>query len=401
MRVLLSAYGTRGDAEPLVALAAQLRALGVEVRMSAPPECAPRLAELDGVALVPLGPSLRPMLRQDASMSMNEATAHIAALVERQFAVIGSAADGCDAVVAAGIGQIAARSVAELRGIRYVYTSYAPAFLPSPHHGPAGSEGMFAPGADDRRRLWNLDAAGYNIVYRSVLNAHRDRLDLEPVDDVRAYMFTDRPWLAADPTLAPWPLPADLDVVQSGAWFLPDERPLAPEIVAFLDAGPPPIYVGFGSMCPDEGIARAVIESARAHGRRALLGSGWAGLSRLDDQDDCLVVDEVNHEILFTRVAAVVHHGGAGTTATAARAGVPQVVVAQVGDQRYWAQRVTALGLGAALDQPTPTPDALSAALDIALSAPTRARAGAVAPAVRADGAAVAARTLVDTVLAG
>ena len=89
-----------------------------------------------------------------------------------------------------------------------------------------------------------------------------------------------------------------------------------------------------------EEVARVAVEAVRARGRRVLLGTGWADLALVDDQDDCLAVGEVNQQALFRRVAAVVHHGGAGTTTTAARAGPPQVVVPQVADQLYWAARV-------------------------------------------------------------
>lgn len=105
---------------------------------------------------------------------------------------------------------------------------------------------------------------------------------------------------------------------------------------------------------------------------------------------------EANQQALFTRVAAVVHHGGAGTTTTAAGAGAPQVVVAQAGDQAYWAGRVAELGIGAAHDGPAPTVESLSAALGTALEPGVRARAKAVAAAVVTDGAAVAARRLLD-----
>ena len=209
-------------------------------------------------------------------------------------------------------------------------------------------------------------------------------------------MLTDHPWLAADPTLGPWQLTSDLDVVHTGAWILPDERPLPDELVAFLDAGTPPVYVGFGSMRVSTDGARAAIEAIRAQGRRALVSRGWAGLALIDDRDDCFAVGEVNQQALFGRVAAVVHHGGAGTTTTAARAGAPQVVVPQAGDQPYWAGRVARLGIGAAHDGPAPTTESLSAALRTALAPQTRARATAVAGTIRTDGAAVAATLLVD-----
>ena len=154
---------------------------------------------------------------------------------------------------------------------------------------------------------------------------------LPPVDNVRDYLHGDHPWLAADPVLAPWPQPAELGVVQTGAWILPDERPLPPDLEAFLDAGPPPVYAGFGSMRAPGDIARVAIEAIRAQRRRVLLARGWADLALVDDRDDCFAVGEVNQQALFGRVAAVVHHGGAGTTTTATRAGAPQVVVPRWG----------------------------------------------------------------------
>jgi vancomycin aglycone glucosyltransferase len=160
------------------------------------------------------------------------------------------------------------------------------------------------------------------------------------------------------------------------------------------------VYVSFGSMPMRlaEEVARAVVGAVRATGRRILLGTGWADLTLIDEQEDCLAVGEVNQQALFRRVAAVVHHGGAGTTTTTARAGAPQVVVPQVADQLYWATQVADLGIGVAHDGPVPTVESLSAALGTALTPETRARATAVAGTIRADGATVAARLLLDAV---
>ena len=149
------------------------------------------------------------------------------------------------------------------------------------------------------------------------------------MEDVREFMFTDHPWLAAEPALSPWQ-ETNPAVVRTGAWILPDARPLPAELVAFLDAGKPPVYVG-SAACGGvpEDIARVAIEAIRAQGRRVLVRRGWADLAPIDDLDDCFAAGEVNQQALFGRVAAVVHHGGAGTTTTAARAGAPQVVVPQ------------------------------------------------------------------------
>jgi vancomycin aglycone glucosyltransferase len=218
------------------------------------------------------------------------------------------------------------------------------------------------------------------------------------VDNVRDHVHTGRPWLAADPILAPWPGSPALDVVQTGAWILPDTRPLPAGLTAFLDAGSAPVYVGFSSVRAPEDVAKVAVEAIRAQGRRVLISRGWADLGLIDDREDCFIVGEVNLQALFTKVAAVVHHGGAGTTTTAAHAGAPQVVVPQIADQPYWAGRVAALGIGAAHDGPDPTSESLSAALETALSARVSAQADEVAGSIRTDGAAVAAKLLIDEV---
>jgi vancomycin aglycone glucosyltransferase len=236
-----------------------------------------------------------------------------------------------------------------------------------------------------------------NVLFGEALNSLRSSIGLPKVGNVLDHVFTDQPWLAADPVLATWRRPTPLEVMQTGAWMLRDERPLPSDLKAFLDAGTPPVYVGFGSipLKDSKDIARVVIEAIRAQGRRALVARGWTELALIDDQDDCFSVGELNQQALFGRVGAVIHHGGAGTTTTAARAGAPQVVVPQLGDQPYWAGRVAELGIGAAHEGPTPTVESLSAALGTALAPEVRARAAAVAATICTDGARTAAKLLI------
>nr|WP_246714902.1 nucleotide disphospho-sugar-binding domain-containing protein [Methylobacterium sp. R2-1] len=227
-------------------------------------------------------------------------------------------------------------------------------------------------------------------------NSHRASVGLPLLDNVRDHVFTRGPWLASDPVLSPW-LPTNLvDTVHTGAWIWPDDRPLPAALEAFLNAGDPPVYVGFGSMAmsASEDAARVAIEAVRAHGRRVILARGWADLAPSDDGQDCLAVGEVNQQALFPRVSAVVHHGGAGTTTAAARAGTPQLAVPQVVDQPYWAERMANLGIGVAHHGPVPTFESLSVGLRTALAPKTRERATAVAGMMRADGATAAAKLL-------
>jgi vancomycin aglycone glucosyltransferase len=374
MRVLLSTYGSRGDVEPIVALAVQLRALGAEVRVCAPPD--QEFAELLGRVGLPLAPFGKPWrawatessTAEERVVSVDE---FVAGFVAATYDTLAAAAEGCDALVASGMLHFVAGSAAEKVGIPHRFA-------------------IFCPGL--------LEAQDWHALVGAPINAHRASIGLPPVDDIRAFLFTNRPWLAADPILSPLQEPGDLTALRAAAWVSPDERRLPAELAAFLDAGAPPVYVGFGSMRVPKGSARVAIEAIRARGRRTLIAQGWADLGLVDDRDDCFAVGEVNQQALFGRVAAVVHHGGAGTTTTAARAGAPQVIVPQAADQPYWAHRVAELGIGAAHGGPVPTFESLSAALKTALAPETRARAAELAGAIRTDGAATAAKLLLHEI---
>jgi vancomycin aglycone glucosyltransferase len=401
MRVLLSTIGSRGDVQPLVALALQLRALGQEVRLCVPPDFREWIESL-GLPVTPIGPEVRKFAASSPSapaapLSLELRRQLVDGTVAAQFETITAAAQGCDIIVGATALQVAARSIAERMGIPYVFTAYCPIVLPSPHHAPPPLPlpgQMPAPATADKGELWARDAERINETFGAALNSHRAARGLAPVRDVRRHMFTNRPWLAADATVAPWPDPASPAVFQTGAWILADERPLSPELSRFLDGGEPPVYFGFGSMRAPQEVGQVMVQTARALGRRAIVSRGWADLSLVDNAPDCLAVGEVNLQALFKRVAAVVHHGGAGTTTAAALAGTPQVVIPQIYDQHYWARRIHDLGIGTAHAPGAPTTDSLTHALEQTLQPDVAARARAIATEVRTDGAQVAARRL-------
>jgi vancomycin aglycone glucosyltransferase len=419
MRALLSTFGSRGDVQPLLALAIALRKLGADARVCAPPD--EEFVALFEAADVPLLPAFRSVRAWIAEVVPKRATISLpklaAEVMAKQYQAIDAAADGCDVILATGLfsSVAAARCVAEKRDTRYVHAAYCPLFLPSPHQRPFEYPSHPHPaGVTDNQVLWDRDVQVMNEVFGTGLNALRESIGLPKLDNVRDHVFTDRPWLAADPVLAPWRAPRErvgndakathhrapgnIDVVQTGAWMVADERPLPRELVAFLDAGTPPVYVGLGSLPAPKDFARTAIDVVRGQGRRVLMSRGWAELALVDECEDCFIVGEVNQQALFPRVAAVIHQGGAGTTTTAARAGSPQVVVPQMGDQPYWASRVWDLSIGSAHDGATPTAESLSAALESALTPGTRARARAVAETIRGDGAMHAAKLLLGNV---
>ena len=144
---------------------------------------------------------------------------------------------------------------------------------------------------------------------------------------------------------------ADYEEV-TGYWFLDTPSDWTPpsDLVQFLDAGSPPVYIGFGSMGSRDPAAagQVAIEALARSGQRGILAAGWGGLQAAELPETVHLISSVPHSWLFPRMAAVVHHGGAGTTAAGLRAGVPSVLVPFMGDQSFWGHRVAALGVGPA-----------------------------------------------------
>ncbi|WP_445079219.1 glycosyltransferase, partial [Streptomyces hayashii] len=179
---------------------------------------------------------------------------------------------------------------------------------------------------------------------------------------------------------------AELDV--TGYWWPYDRETRLPAALReFLDAGPPPVFVGLGSATvPDPGrLSAEIVRALRRAGLRGVIQRGWAGLTA--DGDDMLTVEDVPHALLFPETAAVVHHCGAGTTAAGVRAGVPAVPVPIQFDEAFWADRLVALGVApASLPLRRLTADTLAAALVRATGSPgIRERARELGARVRAE----------------
>lgn len=161
----------------------------------------------------------------------------------------------------------------------------------------------------------------------------------------------------------------------TGYWFLDqnDNWAPTPKLKTFLEAGPPPVYVGFGSMAgrSPERLGNIVIKALQDAGVRGIISTGWGGLKTNTLPETILQIDHAPHAWLFQRMAAVVHHGGAGTTAAALRAGKPSVIVPFFGDQPFWGWRVHALGAGSRpIPQKKLTVEKLSIAIKDVMSSP-------------------------------
>lgn len=402
MQVLLSSIGSRGDVQPIVALGLELQALGHRARLCVAPNFKEWI-ESYGLECTPIGPDLKKMTGGTVTgkpvlpFSQEQLQQLAEQMVRGQFQVVAEAARDCDLIVAAGALQIAARSIADVQNIPYIFAAYCPAVLPSSKYPPPKMDAHYSHSLSEteNEQLWKENEESFTR-FGTVLNEERAKLGLDPVTSVQRHMFTDRPWLAADPVLGPAFPAAGMEVVQTGAWMISEETSLPEEIEEFLAAGAPPIYLGFGSMRASDQTGRALVEAARALGLRSILSQGWAGLTPQDAQDDCLSIGNVNHAALFPRMAAIVHHGGAGTTHTAARAGTPQVIIPHNYDQFYWAHRVQESGVGVsgALRDDI-TADNLAQALSEALRPEVKTRTRELAGRMELHGARLAAERLV------
>jgi sterol 3beta-glucosyltransferase len=204
-----------------------------------------------------------------------------------------------------------------------------------------------------------------------------------------------------------FPRPADWSehVHNTGYWFLDEDETWDPPagLMEFLQRGKPPVYVGFGSLSDPasaEKTTRLVIGSLRQSGQRGVLATGWNGMTRLDDApEDIFILENAPHSWLFPRMAAVVHHGGAGTTAAGLRAGVPGIIIPHSNDQFAWGRRVYELGVGA---KPIPrkklTQEILSRAVDLALTPEINTAAAALGRKIQCENSAErAAQIILDT----
>jgi vancomycin aglycone glucosyltransferase len=403
MKVLISSIGSRGDVQPLLALALELRSLGSEPSLCVPPNFKDWV-ESFGLRCFPIGPDVKNVAlastkwANPAKWSAEQLRQLAASTVRGQFQVLREAARGCDVIVAATALQAATRSIAELLKIPYVFVATSPLVLPETDY-PVVKIGSHAPHwvpSIVQRLLSKRNERTFHDSLVATLNEERAKVGLSPVARAQRRRFKERAWLAADPMLAPASAASRRpEVVQTGAWLLPDQSSLPAELEQFLANGEPPVYFGFGSMRGPAQTSRMLIEAARASGLRSIISQGWGNLSLVDSGADCISIGDVNHEKLFARVAAIVHHGGAGTTTAATKSGKPQVIIPHMHDQFYWARRVQKLGVGVSCPpRELLTVAALAAALRKCMQFEVKARAQALARRVAQYGAKFAARQL-------
>ena len=349
MNILVATCGSRGDVQPMLALALALKTHGHRVVLAAPPENA-AFAENHGCPFRPLGTDFMAHVRRLSDVhTLRPAMAFLRLIrheIANQFAQLPPLTAGADLVLGAAL-VFALPSVAETLGVPYRFIATCPQLLHSSAHPAVGVQRQGLP-KPLNRASWLLSDLFGRLALLSGINRERAALGLRPArGGPTAHLLGENVVVASDPVLGAVPDDADTPWVQTGYVHMEQKGGIGDRVAAFLDAGPPPIYVGFGSM-PERDLMRLVpmvLDAAGSRGLRVVFPMEPHAAPGLDGRNFCCA-GGIPHARLFSRVAAVVHHGGAGTTATAARAGVPQVVVPHILDQYYWADQVHRLGIG-------------------------------------------------------
>lgn len=403
MKITIFAAGSRGDIQPCIALGRGLQGAGYDVCLAAPQNFADFI-EQHGVRAYALRGDVQQIMASDEARefmgsgggnplkSIRAMRTLMEPVVMEMAADVYAACRDAEALICLGIFAAFGQTVAEALHIPLILVEPAPLLptraFPSPswpiqrNLGPLHN---YLAGVAMLQVMWQW--------YRPFVNAFRRQLAL-PAYTFAQFQRTLRstPMLSAySPSIIPHPPDWPASVHITGAFFLDAEADWQPpaELLAFLAGGDPPVYIGFGSMAgrtPQE-MAALVVDALAQSGQRGLLLTGWGGLAAAALPDTVFVMESAPHRWLFPRMAAAVHHGGAGTTMEGVRAGIPTVIVPFAFDQYFWGAHIEALGLGPRpIAQKKLTADKLAQAIRIAVTdGGLRGRAAACGAAVRAE----------------
>ncbi|MCP3140918.1 glycosyltransferase [Pyxidicoccus xibeiensis] len=387
MRAVLTNFGTLGDVQPFLALAVELKRHGHHPVLAAAPSYR-AMAESHGIDFAPVGPDLRQaqsgitqamMAAPDVLQSAGGMFQLFQPLMEalpKMFEDLRAVCRGADVLVSGRV-QPAARMVHDVTHVPFVTVLVE-------HSGSGGGNPAF------------------QAAVRALVNPLRDSLRLPPLENPLVDGLSPQLVLTALSRHVR-PPPTDLPPHHhTVGYFFLDEPHFTPdaELAAFLDAGEPPVVITFGSMTHEDpaALTDALVQGTVRAGRRALIQHGWSGLGQRPLPPTVRALGQVPHAWLLPRVACVVHHGGAGTTGAAFRAGVPQVVVPHTYDQFTWGELVQELGCGgAAVPIGELSAERLAGALDTVLTGGHHREAAArLGEGIRSEHGAAKARHLIE-----
>jgi len=362
MIVTIIASGSRGDVQPYVALGKGLKEVGHKVRVLATRDFQ-NLVTGYGLEFVDMGgsmetvvQSMQALLEQGNMLKILVSMAQAAQQLASQAAVSGLAAcQGSDRIISGLGGLFVGLALSEKLGIPFV-PAYLYPFTPTREFPsvltplPQTRLTSWANRLSHRlaqQMMWQTTRAADNKTRRQVLH-------MTPAPFWGPFASLQQQKQTILYGYSPQVLPPPKDwgdfIHVTGYWFLDPPAGWEPpvDLMNFLQSGPPPIYIGFGSIpnSRPEKTADLVLQALARTGQRGVLSSGWGGLKKEYLPETVFMIGSMPHSWLFPKMAAVVHHGGAGTTAAGLWAGIPAIVTPFFGDQPFWGKRVHALGVG-------------------------------------------------------
>lgn len=339
MKIACVILGTRGDVQPMIALATGLIAKGHEVTICAPSENR-ELAEMYQCRFIPFGPEIKKSIEENPGKQKGGVAVKFSPAQGKEFTLdqinlLPELIADADLVLGAGI-VVGVHTAADILKVPYRLVAFYPIIL-----------GTTADDPLKNRMMFNFGRMMLNLIMKGYVNKARRQHKLAPVNDVWAHWMGDNVIVACDREINAAREKTAFAFTQTGFMLLPSKRELPDEVKAFLDAGSPPVYIGFGSNpITDAGKYTAMFEQVRdATGQRLIISKGWAGFPG-NNSADILYVDDMPFELLFPRMAAAIYHGGTGTMAAIARAGIPQAAFPFMGDQFDNRKQINRLGLG-------------------------------------------------------
>lgn len=362
MKVTIIAAGSRGDVQPYVALGKGLKEAGHTVRVLASQDfqnliTAHGLGFFDmGGSMETVAQSMEGLLEQGNFIKILSSMGPVAQRLVGQAAVSGLVAcQGSDLIIGGLGGIFVGLALSEKLGIPFV-PAYLYPFTPTREFPsvlsplPQTRLPSWANSLSHRlaqQMMWQTFRAADNKARGQVLQIAPSSFwgpfaSLQQQKQTILYGYS--------PQVIPFPKDWDDFIHVTGYWFLEPSAGWEPPInlVNFLQSGPPPVYIGFGSIpnSKPEETADLALQALARTGQRGVLYSGWGGLKKEDLPETVFMIDSMPHSWLFPQMAAVVHHGGVGTTAAGLWAGIPAIVTPFMGDQPFWGQRVYELGVG-------------------------------------------------------
>ncbi|WP_165423151.1 glycosyltransferase [Ktedonosporobacter rubrisoli] len=422
MRVTILTGGTRGDVQPYVALGQGLQRSGHEVTLATTAQFEPFVLD-HGLHFFPLSGDPQEVLEASLKEEGKRATrtgiaARLAAvntLMRTAMRECYTACQQADAIVFNPITVFACLPIAQQLHLPCMAAYLQP--IEPTHAFP----GILFPSLP----AWlGVARAPYNLVTGKVLDSMRWRMLKKPIQSEAHALLGLSPQAVHNPSQvvreqeisivygyspAVLPKPSDwpAESLVTGYWFLQEEATFQPpaDLVRFLEAGPAPVYIGFGSMANPhaEALTREVARSLSMAHQRAVVTTGWGALHHTTWPETVYETASIPHSWLFPRMAATVIHGGAGTVAASLRAGKPTIVIPFLGDQGFWGERVHALGAGPQSIRNTRlTAERLSAAINEAVTDERmRANAAALGEQIRAENGVGQAVSAFNAYLAG